>query len=159
MRYWLIYTGTSAGPYAPQELWRQPDFTLESLVCPENGGPENPDHWKPANQFPEIAQSRGVIPAEAPAPIPRPEAKPVAGAVEPRPAEGKRPAVPAGAAEGSGLQFGTEAPVIAYRPPANRYLWRTALLALLVLAGGLAAVYYLRRRPAEAVPVIGVPPR
>lgn len=159
MRYWLIYTGTTAGPYTPQELWRHPDFTLESLVCPEGAGPENPDHWKPANQFPEIAQSRGLFPAEVPAQAPKPEARAAGGAGEPRPPGGRSQAGSGGAADGAGVQFGTEGPVIAYQPPQNRYFWRTVLVAALILAGGLGAVYYRRHRAAEAVPLIGGPSR
>lgn len=56
MRYWLYSNGNMSGPFEAEELFVNPEFSPESMVCEASRSGASPQDWQRAASVPELAR-------------------------------------------------------------------------------------------------------
>ncbi|GAB4033632.1 MAG: hypothetical protein Fur0012_13500 [Elusimicrobiota bacterium] len=56
MRYWLYSNGNMSGPFEAEELFVNPEFSPESMVCEASRSGANPQDWQIASSVPELSR-------------------------------------------------------------------------------------------------------
>src|SRR5579859_1582389 len=83
MRYWLLQSNEVLGPFDPEALARLPNFSVDSLVCPDGRRGTGMGDWLRAGTVSDLASALSRVSSErAPAGPPAQERAVVASLLE-----------------------------------------------------------------------------